>query len=70
MRLFSLMYEMVISRLDSTSFRRTAQEKISDPRNTRKYMKVIQCALIGQLLGFPECTAAGGMPFVPAKYID
>ena len=41
MRLFTLMYDMAVSRLDSASFRRVATEKIADSRNTRKYMRVI-----------------------------
>ena len=72
MRLFTLMYDVAVSRLDSTTFRRVAQHKIADHRNIRRYMRVIQCALIGQLIDFPECTAAGGMVFYPKdhRYID
>ena len=72
MRLFTLMYDVAVSRLDSTTFRRVAQHKIADHRNIRRYMRVIQCALVGQLIDFPECTAAGGMVFYPKdhQYID
>ncbi len=41
MRLFTLMYDMAVSRLDSASFRKVATERIADSRNTRKYMRVI-----------------------------
>ena len=47
MRLYALMYDMAVNRPDSSSLRRTAQEKIADSRNTKRSMRIIQCALIG-----------------------